>query len=250
MPRGWWRQGRERRAVDVEGGLGLECGVASTSPRLYHLSHGDPVSENGCSAPRTLLLINGKLLIAPAAVGVGVLALLTAVLVVLAMQPPDMSASTPAPNVSEPAAPTTSPPAGPTILFIGDDHLEDWASDAAEEIGAQAVIESGVALFDEPTVADALGGVEPNVVVLSIGVADEVDASTFQAGLVAAIDAINATWPDARLVLMRPAWENVGPLEVDKTAIVELVAAAREAAYLDTEPAAEEFADAWVAARG
>ncbi|WP_293786319.1 SGNH/GDSL hydrolase family protein [uncultured Aeromicrobium sp.] len=191
------------------------------------------------------------------AAGLGMLAAGTGVLVALALQPPPVpegAGSDPtrlASSPRTPAAQETSAPArdaGPSLMFIGDEHLDEWAPAAAGELSADVRVESGVTLLGDPAVADVLTGEPPNVVVLSIGAADVAWADDFQFGLTTAVDAVQSTWPDAQVVLMRPAWPDPGDLEAEKNQIVEQVAAARGATYLDADPTAADFLAAWDAA--
>lgn len=183
--------------------------------------------------------------------GVALLAVGVGVLVLLALRP------TPAPEnagagvtpqstpADTPRATTPAPAVGTDIVFIGDDHLEDWAGEAATELGAEARIESGVTLFEDTTVADALEGPAPDLVVLSIGTADVVWADDFAFGLAQALDEIETTWPASTIVLMRPAWEDPDDLQTEKIEGVEQAAQARELTYLDAPPEAGAFLEAW-----
>lgn len=188
------------------------------------------------------------------AAGLGMLAAGTGVLVTLALQPPpvpegaagDTTAPTSTPRT--PAAQEMSVPAraaGPSLMFIGDEHLDEWAPAAARELSADVRVESGVTLLDEPAVADVLTGEPPDVVVMSIGTADVAWADDFQFGLTTAVDAVQSAWPDVQLVLMRPAWPDPGDLEAEKNEIVEQVAAAQGATYLDADPTVADFLAAW-----
>ncbi|TSD58742.1 SGNH/GDSL hydrolase family protein [Aeromicrobium piscarium] len=186
--------------------------------------------------------------------GVAILALGVGVLVLLALRPapaPENAGAgvTPQSTPSESPRTTTPAPTGDAdIVFIGDDHLEEWAGEAAAELGAEARIESGVTLFEDTTVADALEGSAPDLVVLSIGTADVVWADDFAFGLAQALDEIEEAWPASTIVLMRPAWEDPDDLQTEKIDSVEQTAQARDLIYLDAPPDAADFLDAWTAA--
>ncbi|OUZ10509.1 hypothetical protein BHE97_07045 [Aeromicrobium sp. PE09-221] len=134
------------------------------------------------------------------------------------------------------------------IAFIGDDHLEDWADEAAAELDAQARVESGVTLFEDITVAAALEDPAPDLVVLSIGTADVVWADDFAFGVSLALDEIETTWPETTIVLMRPAWDEPDDLQAEKIDSVQQAAEARDLIYLDAPADAAGFVDAWTAA--
>ncbi|RLV54565.1 SGNH/GDSL hydrolase family protein [Aeromicrobium phragmitis] len=183
------------------------------------------------------------------------LALGTAVLVVLAMQQPptpEQAGTGVTPLTATPRTPQTEPPvtapAERSLVFIGDEHLDEWAPAAGRELAADVRVESGVTLLEEPTVADVLTGAPPDVVVLSVGTADVAWADDFQFGLTEAVDAVQSAWPDAHLVLMQPAWTDPGDLEAEKNEITEQVAAAQGATYLDANATATDFVAAWNAA--
>lgn len=185
------------------------------------------------------------------------LALGTAVLVVLAVQsPPTPEAA--GTGVAPAAADHPTPQPTPTpaeasdlvVAFIGDHHLETWAPAAADDLGLDARVDSGVSLFGERQVTDALGDFRsdpPDVVVLSIGADDVVWVDDFQFGLTDAIETIEATWPESEIVLMPPAWPDPDDLQTEKIAIAEQVAQARGLTYLSAVANAGDFTRAWSA---